>query len=174
MLLVHKASQFAKHEGLLAKFANPFYFFFCITTLWGVLLAQVSARGSSFARQNQEVWALPVQSKVINILRRLMRFKVLTETMKQVWSSPPPQPVAVSPLPLFLWVGEVVKLGRGMWMRPTMLGCSSSTFSSDFSSSSSSPLSHTLLSDGYSYVLWRLDSLKEILSCKREPQRWKC
>lgn len=171
MLLVHKASQFAKHKGLLTKFANPFYFL-DITTFWGVLLARVSPWGSSFVRQNQDVWELPVQSKVINILHRLMRFEVLTETINQVWSFPPPQPVVVSPFPLFLWVGEVVKLGRGMWMRPTMLGCSSST-SSDFSSSSSSPLSHTLLSDGYSYVLWRLDSLKEILSCKREPQRWK-
>lgn len=77
----------------------------------------------------------------------------------------------VSPLLLVVCVGEVVKLGRGMWMRPTMLGWSSATFSSSFSSSSSSPLSHVLLSDGYSYVLARLDSLKEILSCKRHRGR---
>lgn len=76
-----------------------------------------------------------------------------------------------SPLLLVVCVGEVVKLGRGMWMRPTMLGCSSATIPSRFSSSSSSPLSHALLSDGYSYVLLRLDSLKEILSCKRQKQK---
>ena len=78
---------------------------------------------------------------------------------------------AVSPLLLVVCVGELVKLGRGMWMRPTMLGWSSATFSSCFSSSSSSPLSHVLLSDGYSYVLARLDSLKEILSCKTHRGR---
>lgn len=77
----------------------------------------------------------------------------------------------LSPLLLVVCVAEPVKLGRGMWMRPTMLGCSSATFPPCIASSSSSPLSHTLLSDGYSYVLLRLDSLKEIVSCNRHRQK---
>lgn len=44
-------------------------------------------------------------------------------------------------------------------MRPTILGCSSGR-----GPSSSSSLSHTLFSEGYSYVLCRLDSLKEMFS----------
>jgi len=51
-----------------------------------------------------------------------------------------------------------------MLILPAMIPPSSSPlFSSP--SSSSSPLSHALVSDGYSNVLCRLDSLKDIFNC---------